>query len=266
MLSILDFIRFGSLRHNISGCGNMFPKMMFLLLIIPLITAEPLSIHIAGFFPMGLNVSEGAVGRGVLPAVKLALFNINNDIRILKGMFLQALNHYTKKENVDVRLHISWNNTQCSAADGMKAFFDMMDQAPLKYMLFGDACTQVTDPIAKASKHWKIVQLSYADMHPMFSKKNFPNLYRIVPSENEFNEPRVELLKKFNWTRVGTLYQNQPRYSLAHNKLVSDLEMIGIEVVAAQSFSDDIHYQMAKLKDKDVRIILGVSHTFFFLL
>lgn len=64
------------------------------------------------------------------------------------------------------------------------------------------------------SKHWKIVQLSYADMHPMFSKKNFPNLYRIVPSENEFNEPRIELLRKFNWTKVGTLYQNKPRYSL----------------------------------------------------
>lgn len=44
------------------------------------------------------------------------------------------------------------------------------------------------------------------------SKKNYPNLFRIVPSENEFNAPRLALLKKYNWTRVGTLYQNQPRY------------------------------------------------------
>lgn len=139
----------------------------------------------------------------------------------------------------------------------MKAFFDMMHEAPVKYMLFGDACTQVTDPIAKASRYWKIAQLSYADMHPMFSKKNYPNLFRIVPSENEFNAPRLALLKKYNWTRVGTLYQNKPRYSLAHNKLVADLEKMDVEVVAAQSFADDITYHIHKLKEKDVRIILG---------
>lgn len=124
-------------------------------------------------------------------------------------------------------------------------------------MLFGDACQSVTDPIAKASKHWKIAQLSYADMHPMFSKKNYPNLFRIVPSENEFNAPRIRLLRLFNWTLVGTLYQNNPRYSLAHNRLVADLEVNGIKVVAAQSFADDITYQLQQLKEKDVRIILG---------
>ncbi|ODM88676.1 Gamma-aminobutyric acid type B receptor subunit 1 [Orchesella cincta] len=30
----------------------------------------------------------------------------------------------------------------CSASYGMKAFFDMMNDTPLKYMLLGDACTQ----------------------------------------------------------------------------------------------------------------------------
>lgn len=57
-------------------------------------------------------------------------------------------------------------------------------------------------------------QLSYADTHPMFTRKSYPNFFRIVPSENAFNAPRVELLKAFNWTRVGTLYQNEPRFAL----------------------------------------------------
>jgi len=43
---------------------------------------------------------------------------------------------------------------------GMKAFFDMMHEGPHKVMLFGAACTQVTDPIAKASKHWRITQVN----------------------------------------------------------------------------------------------------------
>lgn len=48
----------------------------------------------------------------------------------------------------------------------------------------------------------------------MFTKKGYPNFFRVVPSENAFNAPRVKLLQAFNWTRVGTLYQNEPRFAL----------------------------------------------------
>ncbi|KAK6639980.1 hypothetical protein RUM43_008257 [Polyplax serrata] len=108
---------------------------------------------------------------------------------------------------------------QCNAAVGMKSLFDMIHEGPHKLMLFGAACTQVTDPIAKASKHWRLTQLSYADTHPMFTNDNFPNFFRIVPSENAFNPPRLKLLQEFNWTRVGTIYQNEPRYSLVSTSM-----------------------------------------------
>lgn len=49
---------------------------------------------------------------------------------------------------------------QCNAAVGVKAFFDMMHGGPHKVMLFGAACTQVTDPIAKASRRWHLTQVS----------------------------------------------------------------------------------------------------------
>ncbi|KAL7291409.1 hypothetical protein TKK_0014998 [Trichogramma kaykai] len=133
----------------------------------------------------------------------------------------------------------------------------MMHSGPHKVMLFGAACTQVTDPIAKASKHWRLTQLSYADTHPMFTSDSFPNFFRIVPSENAFNAPRFALLAQFNWTRVGTIYQNEPRYALAHNRLVSDLDQNHIEVVESQSFATEVTTALEKLKGKDVRIILG---------
>ena len=57
-------------------------------------------------------------------------------------------------------------------------------------------------------------QVSYADTHPMFTARSFPHFFRVVPSENQFNQPRLAILKQFNWTRVGTLYQNEARYSL----------------------------------------------------
>ncbi|KAL2735172.1 gamma-aminobutyric acid type B receptor subunit 2 isoform X1, partial [Vespula squamosa] len=99
--------------------------------------------------------------------------------------------------------------------------------------------------------------LSYADTHPMFTSNSFPNFFRVVPSENAFNAPRVALLMHFNWTRVGTIYQNEPRYALAHNRLVSDLDKNKMEVVETQSFATEVTAALEKLKEKDVRIILG---------
>jgi gamma-aminobutyric acid type B receptor len=57
-------------------------------------------------------------------------------------------------------------------------------------------------------------KLTYADTHPMFTEKTFPHFFRVVPSENEFNPPRLSILRYYNWTRVGTLYQNEAKYSL----------------------------------------------------
>lgn len=48
----------------------------------------------------------------------------------------------------------------------------------------------------------------------MYTSESYPNFYRVVPSEGAFNPARVALIRHFNWTRVGTIYQNSPRYSL----------------------------------------------------
>ncbi|KAK9876297.1 hypothetical protein WA026_012595 [Henosepilachna vigintioctopunctata] len=198
-------------------------------------------VYIAGFFPFGKGVENAETGRGVMPSVKLALDHVNEHSGVLRNY----------------RLHMWWNDTMCNAAVGVKAFFDMMHSGPHKLMLFGAACTHVTDPIAKASKHWHLTQLSYADTHPMFTKENFPNFFRIVPSENAFNPPRLSLLRTFNWTRVGTIYQNEPRYSLAHNRLVAELDTLNYQVVETQSFTNEVTAALSKLKEKDTRVILG---------
>lgn len=198
-------------------------------------------VYIAGFFPFGKGAENSDTGRGVMPSVKLALDHVNEHSGVLRNY----------------RLHMWWNDTMCNAAVGVKAFFDMMHSGPHKLMLFGAACTHVTDPIAKASKHWHLTQLSYADTHPMFTRENFPNFFRIVPSENAFNSPRLSLLREFNWTRVGTIYQNEPRYSLAHNRLVAELDTLGYQVVETQSFTNEVTSALSKLKEKDTRVILG---------
>ncbi|XP_022236333.1 gamma-aminobutyric acid type B receptor subunit 2-like, partial [Limulus polyphemus] len=99
--------------------------------------------------------------------------------------------------------------------------------------------------------------LTYADTHPMYTMENYPNFFRVVPSETAFNPARVALLQHFNWTRVGTLYQNSPRYALPHSKLLTDLETAKIEIASQHGFVDESKSAVHKLKEKDVRIILG---------
>ena len=48
---------------------------------------------------------------------------------------------------------------QCNPGVGLKAFFDMVHVKPKKLVLFGAACSAVTDQIAKAAKHWNLVQV-----------------------------------------------------------------------------------------------------------
>lgn len=197
-------------------------------------------VYIAGFLALSDHEIEAPLGQGVMPAITLALRHLAN------SSFLH-----------EYRLRLLYNDTQCSASVGMKAFFDMMDKDPHKVMILGGSCNSVTDSIAKTSKHWRIPVLSYADTHPMFTRKSYPNFFRIVPSENAFNAPRVKLLQAFNWTRVGTLYQNEPRFALAHNGLVSLLDSAGIELTESQGFVNDLTQPLAKLMEKDVRIILA---------
>jgi len=91
----------------------------------------------------------------------------------------------------------------------------------------------------------------------MYTSESYPNFFRVVPSESAFNPARLALIKNFNWTRVGTIYQNSPRYSLPHSKLLTDLDKAGIEIAFTQSIADETDPELQKLKEKDVRIIVG---------
>nr|XP_027225527.1 LOW QUALITY PROTEIN: gamma-aminobutyric acid type B receptor subunit 2-like [Penaeus vannamei] len=229
------------MRMGVMG-GPLLPCLALLLVLQPPSThaRKKIDVFVAGFFPVGEGPKH-SLGRGVMPALNLAVKHVNEHPTVLRNY----------------KLHVIWNDTQCDTAVGTKSFFDMMFEKPRKVMLFGAACTHVTDPIAKAAKHWHITQLSYADTHPMFSAVKYPNFFRMVPSDKEFNHPRVHLLQRFNWTRVGTLFQNEPRHALAQIHFGVMLELRSIRNRRDQELRDELKDQLKKLEEKDVRIILG---------
>ena len=71
---------------------------------------------------------------------------------------------------------------QCDAAYGMKAFFQMLDEDPVKILLFGGACPSVTDPIAKTSKFFHLIQVSFRETMFFPGKFSHPNLllYKVI--------------------------------------------------------------------------------------
>ena len=91
----------------------------------------------------------------------------------------------------------------------------------------------------------------------MYTSESYPNFFRVVPSESAFNPARLAFVRNFNWTRVGTIYQNSGRYSLPHTKLLTDLDTAGIVITNTQSISDEVGVDLLKVKEKDVRIIIG---------
>ncbi|XP_052799054.1 gamma-aminobutyric acid type B receptor subunit 2-like [Mya arenaria] len=203
-------------------------------------------IVIAGLFPLSDRVPEGLIGRGVQPAVELALGMINNETSILP------------KHHLD----IVQSDTQCDMAVATKFFFDLVASNSTVVMVFGDACSAVSGPIAEISKEWNVWLLSYADMDPALSdRKKYHNFYRTVPSDNDFNPARLALLKEFNWTTVGTIFQGvtkgTARYGHAHNNLASLLEKADIDIVKSVAFVNDPEHAIKELKRTDVRIIIG---------
>ncbi|XP_072854575.2 gamma-aminobutyric acid type B receptor subunit 2 [Pogona vitticeps] len=207
----------------------------------PNANAATTPIAIMGLMPLSDSVEKGKIGRGVLPAMQLAMEQILNE---------SLLNPYS--------LDLRYYDTECDNAKGLKAFYDAIKYGPTHLMVFGGVCTTVTSIIAESLIGWNLVQLSFAATTPeLADKKKYPYFFRTVPSDNAVNPAILKLLKHFKWKRVGTLTQDIQRFSEVRNDLTGVLYGEDIEISDTESFSNDPCTSVKKLKGNDVRIILG---------
>ncbi|XP_032820237.1 gamma-aminobutyric acid type B receptor subunit 2 isoform X5 [Petromyzon marinus] len=197
---------------------------------------------VMGLMPLNESRAGGGIGRGIMPAVAMAVDHVNKDDTLLKR-------HH---------LNVTWYDTECDNAKGMKAFFDAIKNESKYRMIFGGVCPSVTSTIAEALQGWNLAQLSFAATTPVLSdKKKYPNFFRTVPSDNAVNPAIVRFLQHYKWQRVGTLAQDVQRFSEVHNDLTKELDKAGIQIAETQSFSNDPCVNVQNLKTSDVRIILG---------
>ncbi|MBN3305671.1 gamma-aminobutyric acid type B receptor subunit 2 [Amia ocellicauda] len=190
--------------------------------------------------PMNESALMSSISQGIDPAVQLAIHHIRES-----GLYSFSL---------IPKIY----DTECDNAKGLRAFFDAICFGPKHLMIFGGVCPSVTSIIAESLGGWNLVQLSFAATTPVLAdKKKYPNFFRTVPSDNAVNPAVVKFLSHFNWRRVGTLTQDVQRFSEVRNDLTSELEKADIQIADTESFSNDPCINVKKLKDNDVRIILG---------
>lgn len=83
----------------------MLVFIIFIVLRITVVKSESLpkkEIVIAGLFPTSHDILAGAIGRGVRPAVQLALDMVNNDTSILRDYDLRMTSNDTEVSHFDL--------------------------------------------------------------------------------------------------------------------------------------------------------------------
>lgn len=89
---------------------------------------------------------------------------------------------------------------------------------------------------------------------PIFSSSPLKNISRIFSWKT--NKYLIDVGITYIFLIDNAFYSLRSR-AQAHNRLVADLDSNSMEVVETQSFATEVTTALEKLKEKDVRIILG---------
>ncbi|XP_060890447.1 gamma-aminobutyric acid type B receptor subunit 2-like isoform X2 [Labrus mixtus] len=193
-----------------------------------------------------MPVSSGSRGENltaaVLPAVRLALQDLQK--------------HPAPLGNYEIQLQLL--DSQCDAAQSLKALFDALWVGPKFLLLFGGVCPSVTSLIARSLPALNLVQVSFAASPPSLSnRKWYGNLFSTAPSDRALNQAAVKLLQRHRWSRVGVITQEGLRLSEMKRDLMRQLQKADVQVVSTESLSADVCSGLRKLKESDARIIIA---------
>ncbi|XP_067038730.1 gamma-aminobutyric acid type B receptor subunit 2-like [Acropora muricata] len=199
------------------------------------------TLYIGGLF--GLDTARGGwSSAGIIPAVQMAIDDINNSSKCLK----------------DYHLELLIKDSQCSVGEAVRRSLEYISYGKPKIMFLGPGCSKASIPVAEAIHYWNIVQIGFSGSSPLLSSKSlYPLYFRTNPSETFANLGRIAILRRFNWKRVAILQQNNDVFTGISNSLVELLEAANFSVIAYESFKDHPGFAIENLKSKDARIIFA---------
>uniref|UniRef100_A0A0N5AF94 G_PROTEIN_RECEP_F3_4 domain-containing protein n=1 Tax=Syphacia muris TaxID=451379 RepID=A0A0N5AF94_9BILA len=218
--------------------------LVLLLLLTNIETTNAVvELHIGGLFPMEAGTGGWAGGEACLPAVKMAIEDVNKDDKVLAG--------YTLK------LH--QNNSKCQAGLAARQMYELLYTPPTKLMLL-TGCSPVTTVVAEAAPMWNLIVLSYGGSSPALSnRKRFKTLFRTHPTANMQNPTRVELFRVFKWEKISIIQSVEEVFTSTAKDLEKLCRENGIQA-ERQSFYGNPVGAIKALKRQDARIIVGLFY------
>ncbi|XP_038051812.1 gamma-aminobutyric acid type B receptor subunit 1-like [Patiria miniata] len=197
-------------------------------------------LYLLGLFPW-TGAWDGA--EATVPATMLAVQDINADPKLLP----------------DYELVVITRDTECDGGTATDEMYkELYNTSTTKIMILGPACSIATEPTAQASHHWNLVQISYSATSPKLSTRSlFPRFFRLLPPDSMLNVVKIAMFKEFHWTKVATIQESAPLFSLTTADFHIEAKQAGIEVIAAETFIDNPTTQIENIQKSGARIIVA---------
>ncbi|KAL3282262.1 hypothetical protein HHI36_005453 [Cryptolaemus montrouzieri] len=204
------------------------------------------TIYIGGIFPMH---NSPFVGEGIAQAAKMAETAINANNSILK----------------DYKLEVLMSDGQCRSDLVMKMFIDYVVNKQFQSMIgvLGPACSDTVEPLARVSKHYQTMIVSYSAEGASFSDRDkYPYFFRTIGENKHYIHVYVKFLKYMGWRQVAALTEDGQKYTEYISQMQTLLDDNQITFISNIKFSrdkDDIVMTkyLEDLKRKRARIIIA---------
>ncbi|XP_013398210.1 gamma-aminobutyric acid type B receptor subunit 2-like [Lingula anatina] len=196
-----------------------------------------------------INVKEGWNSAGVVPALEMAVHDVNADPNVLPGYHL----NYVAMD------------TKCNEGAAAAALVRAIQRPPQKIILIGGGCSVSTLATAQTTPFFNLIQISYGSSRLKLSKRDiYRTFWRNIPTKGSYLKAHLAIVKHYGWKRVATIGNEcQEDMAVLHKLFQSN----GIENLAYHTVGDidelsDV--QIQDLKNRDARIIIfdGYEQTF----
>ncbi|XP_033126595.1 atrial natriuretic peptide receptor 1-like [Anneissia japonica] len=168
-----------------------------------------------GFWPVGQRAGG---------AMTVAIETINND------------SNFSAIHDGGHTLSFIWNDTDCDTSKGLASILDMYEKYSVDAFI-GPGCSVICEPGGYLANHWKTPMISWSCSSSALSDKNqYPNFARSTAPTEKMSPFFVEIMKHFEFSRVGIYFSSQHIWSLAADAFRNAFRENGIEVSIYQVF------------------------------
>lgn len=115
------------------------------------------------------------------------------------------------------QLVLHWNDSQCNPGLGASVLYDLIYNPPTKLLILG-GCSIVCSIVAETAKMYNLIVVGYGSSSPALSDRTrFPTFFRTHPSATIHNPTRVELFKRFGWSRIAIILEAEEVFASVSN-------------------------------------------------